>query len=268
MLVTAASGRTGTRVADRLRAAGLPVRAVSRSTTPRFDWEEPATWADVLDGARSAYVAFSPDLSVPGAADTLRAFAAAARSAGLDRLSLLSGRGEAASLVAEDAVLEEFPAASVVRSSWFAQNFTEGEFAAMLTGGVLALPVGDVPEPFVDADDVADVAVATLTGEGHAGEVYEVAGPRLLTFAEVVAEIGALVGRDLQYVELEMDDAVAGWREAGLPPEVVELLSALFPEVFGGQNSVLTDGVERALGRPPRDISAHLSAAAAAGVWS
>ncbi len=88
---------------------------------------------------------------------------------------------------------------TILRSSFFSQNFSESFFLEPILGGEVALPAGDVPEPFVDAEDIADVAVAALTEDGHAGELYELTGPRLLTFAEAVGEISRATGRKVRY---------------------------------------------------------------------
>jgi uncharacterized protein YbjT (DUF2867 family) len=155
-----------------------------------------------------------------------------------------------------------------VRSTWFAQNFSEDYMLDAVLAGEVALPAGDTPEPFVDADDIADVAVAALTEDGHVGQLYELTGPRLLTFAEAVAEIGRAAGRELRYVPISQAQFAATAAEQGVPREFVELLGYLFGEVLDGRNAHVADGVQRALGRPPRDFSEYARAAAATGVWN
>lgn len=266
-VVLGGTGRTGRRVAAGLRARGVDTLPVARGTTPRFDWDDRRTWAPVLAGAEAAYVAFSPDLAVPGTVDTITALAATARHEGVGRLVLLSGRGEEEAQKCEQAVREAGPEWTVVRAAWFMQNFSESFFLDDVRRGVVALPVGDVPEPFVDADDIADVAVAALTEPGHAGRVYEVTGPRLLTFAEACAEIAAATGRALPYRQVPLDDYTGALRAAGLPADVVDLLAYLFTDVLDGRNAVLADGVREALGRGPRDFRDFARATAATGVW-
>jgi uncharacterized protein YbjT (DUF2867 family) len=125
-----------------------------------------------------------------------------------------------------------------------------------------------VAEPFVDAEDIADVAVAALTENGHAGQVYEVTGPRLLTFAEAVREIAEAAGREVQFVPVTMEQYASALAEHGIPEEVVSLLAYLFTEVLDGRNAHLTDGVRRALGREPRDFADYARDTAATGVWA
>ena len=182
ILVIGGTGKTGRRVAERLTARGVPVRIGSRRSQPAFDWDDPATWPAAIEGTTAAYVAFAPDLALPGAAAAVREVARLASDAGLRRLVLLSGRGEEEALRAEAEARSAFPGVTVLRCSFFAQNFTEGAFAPDVQAGELALPVGDVREPFIDADDIADAAVAALLEDGHEGELYELTGPRLLTF--------------------------------------------------------------------------------------
>jgi uncharacterized protein YbjT (DUF2867 family) len=267
-LVLGGTGKTGRRVADRLRARDLPVRVGSRSGEPPFDWEDRSTWIPALRGTSAAYVSFFPDLAVPAAPEAIAAFAEVALDSGTRRLVLLSGRGEEEAERAERALRGSGAEWTIVRCSWFMQNFSESVFLEPLLEGELALPADAVREPFVDADDIADVAVAALTEDGHAGQLYELTGPRLLTFAEAVDEIGRAVGRDLRYVPIPMDVFVAGATAEGVPVDLVDLLGYLFTEVLDGRNAHLADGVRRALGREPRDFADYARDAAATGVWS
>jgi len=267
VLVTGATGKTGARVTRALEARGITVRAASRSGAVRFDWDDRATWGPALEGARALSVSYAPDLAVPGAAEIVAALAEAATAAGVHRVVLLSGRGEKEALRAEGLVRAAAPGTAVVRSAFFMQNFSESLFGESLVDGELALPVGDVPEPFVDVDDVADAMVAALTEEGHERRTYEVTGPRLLTFAEAVAEIAAASGRNLGYSAIPAADYADALAGAGVPDDVADLLMYLFTQVLDGRNASLTDGVERALGRPPRDFAAFAAEAASTGAW-
>ena len=267
-VVLGASGKTGRRVVERLRARGLPVRLGSRSAHPPFDWNEPHTWAPALQGASAAYVSYFPDLAAPGAPEAVEGLAGVALEAGVERLVLLSGRGEEAAQRSEAALMRSGAAWTVVRASWFNQNFSEAHFREPLLAGELALPAGDVGEPFVDAHDIADVAVAALTEPGHEGEVYEVTGPRALSFAAAVEEIARASGRKLRYTRIGIDDFTAALAQDGVPDDEAALLRYLFTEVLDGRNAHVTDGVQRALGRPPRDFSQFAREAAASGAWS
>ena len=266
-LVLGANGKTGRRVAERLGAAGVPVRRGSRSGTPPFDWEDRVTWAGALDGMGAVYLSYYPDLSVPGAVEVVGEFAELAVRSGVRRIVLLSGRGEAEAEQAETAVQAAGGDVTIVRATWFAQNFSEDYMLEHVLSGAVALPGGDTPEPFVDADDIADVAAAALTDDRHVGELYELTGPRLLTFAQAVEEISRATGRDILYVPVSVEEHEAFCREHGVPDEVVELLTYLFTNVFDGRNAHVTDGVRRALGREPRDFSEYARSAAATGVW-
>ncbi|MDO8211181.1 NmrA family transcriptional regulator [Conexibacter sp. CPCC 206217] len=267
ILVTGGTGKTGRRIAERLASDGRAVRVGSRSGSPAFDWEDRATWSAALDGVSAAYLCYYPDLAVPGAAETVAAFAQLAAQRGVERLVLLSGRGEPEAERAEQLVREVGAETTVVRCAWFNQNFDESYFADGIAAGVLALPAGDVPAAFVDADDVADVAVAALTGDGHAGQLYDVTGPRPLTFAEAVAEIAQAIGRPARYVPISLEEFATGMASAGVPDDVISLLRYLFTEVLVQSNATLGDGVQRALGRPPRDFRDYARRAAAGDAW-
>ena len=269
ILITGGTGKTGRRVAERLEARGLPVRIGSRSADPPFVWEDRATWAAALEGATGLYVSYYPDVAVPGAAETVGALAAQAREAGVERLVLLSGRGEQEAQDAEGLVRGAFPAATVVRSAWFNQNFDEGQLVEGVLTGELALPVdAGTPEPFVDAEDIADVAAAALAEDGHAGELYELTGPELLTFAQAAERISVAAGREVRFVPISVDDFSAEMSAQEVPDDVTWLLSYLFTEVLDGRNARLADGVQRALGREPRGFGDYALQAASRGAWS
>ncbi len=267
-LVVGATGKTGRRVAERLRFRDLPVRSGSRSASPPFDWEDRSTWAPAMEGATAAYVSFYPDIAVPGAPETIAAFADQAVKSGIRRLVLLSGRGEAEAQRAERALQESGAEWTVVRCSWFSQNFSEGFFLEPVLAGKLALPVADVPEPFIDAEDIAEVAVAALTEDGHVGRLYELTGPRLLTFAEAVEEIARASGRPISYTPVSIEQWTSEMAGQGVPDDDVGFLRYLFTEVLDGRNANLTDGVRRALGREPRDFSDYARDAAGTGIWA
>jgi uncharacterized protein YbjT (DUF2867 family) len=267
-LVLGAHGTTGRRVASRLEARGVATRLGSRSGEPPFDWADDRTWPAVLDGVSAAYVVYSPDLVAPEALDRVRRFAALAADGGVGRLVLLSGRGEKAAEQAEQAVMATGTAWTIVRSAFFAQNFSEKGFEEFIRSGTVALPAPEVGEPFVDAEDVADVAMAALTEEGHTGQVYEVTGPRLLSFADAVADIAAATGRPLVFERITAAEFVARLTAAGLPGDDAQVFAEIFETVLDGRNAHLSDGVQRALGRPPRDFTDYAAAAAATGVWS
>jgi len=264
ILVLGGTGKTGRRVADRLTSLGLPVRIGSRSAAPAFDWADRSTWAAALDGVSAVYVSYYPDLAMPGAYEDVRELTRLAVDAGVGRLVLLSGRGEPRAEASEHTVRDSGLAWTVVRCGWFMQNFSEGFLVDQVLDGVLAIPVPDVPEPFVDAGDIADVAVAALTQDGHAGRVYELTGPRLLTFAQAAEELSRATGRTITSVVVTPEEYEAAAVAAGLHPEEAAGLTALFTDVLDGRNAHLSDGVREALGRPARDFADYAKANATA----
>ena len=249
-------------------ARGQPVRVGSRSGTPRFDWEDPDTWRPALRDVGAAYINYYPDLAIPGAAERVRAFVESALEHDVRRLVLLSGRGEEEAQQTERVVQGSGANWTILRASWFAQNFSDGFLLDGVRTGVLALPAGTVPEPFVDAEDIADVAVVALTDDRHAGQLYELTGPRLLTFAQAVDEIASATGRDIRYVQISSEEFTTGLAQLELPGNIVWLLTYLFDTVLDGRNASLADGVQRAIGREPRDFARYTRAAAASGHWN
>jgi uncharacterized protein YbjT (DUF2867 family) len=267
-LVVGGTGKTGRRVAERLQARGVETRIASRSSNPLFDWNDPSTWNTVLEGVTAAYITYAPDLAIPGATDLIRRFVDEAVAQGVKRLVLLSGRGEEEAQACERIIQQAGVEWTVVRSSWFMQNFSEGEFLGMVLGGTITLPAADVPEPFIDVNDIADVAVAALTEEGHAGEIYEVTGPRTLTFTELACEISQAAGREVQFVQIPKEAFAQAITESGTPDDIVWLLNYLFEKILDGRNAYVCDGVQRALGREPADFADYARRIAVRGTWS
>ncbi len=267
VLVLGATGKTGRRIVKMLEDKGVPTRLGSRSAVPAFDWNNESTWDDCLDGVSAIYINYAPDLAMPGATDAIQALVERAGDQGVERLVLLSGRGEEEAQACERIVQDSGIASTIVRASWFSQNFSEGAFVEMVQAGQITLPDVDTPEPFVDVDDIAEVITVALTEPGHAGEIYEVTGPRLLTLADVADELSRATGREIRYVPVPHDAFVNGVAESGAPKDVVWMLDYLFATVLDGRNAYLTDGIQRALGRPPKDFADYARDIAATGIW-
>jgi len=268
IVLVGGSGKTGGRIMKRLEERGLTIRAASRSSARPFDWEDRSTWRGALQGASSAYVAFQPDLAVAWAAEAIEALAKVAVECGLDHIVLLSGRGEDGAQRSEAALKASGIGTTILRASWFCQNFSEGAFVEQILAGRLQLPAGEVKEPFIDADDIADAAVAALTHPSHRNKTYELTGPRALTFREAVAEIAAASGRPIEYEQVSMADFTGGLAAAGLPQGLIDLLEELFGQVLDGRNSGVMGGVADTLGRPATDFSQYARRTAATGIWS
>ncbi|MBG0851648.1 NAD(P)H-binding protein [Streptomyces spinoverrucosus] len=268
VVVTGATGRTGSRVARAVQAAGLTVRAASRAQG--FDWADRSTWARTLRGADAAYLVHPGDVGSPQATRAVGLLAHEAVSLGVRRLVLLSARGEVQARPTEEALRESGADWTVVRSAWFMQNFSEGPLVEGLRlSGELVFPGGEVREPFVDLRDVADVVVAALAaGDRYVGQGIDVSGPRLLTFGEAVAEIAKATGRELRYRPVPAAEYGAHLAAFGEPPEAVDLLVDVFETLLDGRNAHLSDGVQQVLGREPRDFTQFVTEAAAAGTWT
>jgi uncharacterized protein YbjT (DUF2867 family) len=266
-LILGGEGKTGRPVAERLRERGHEVRIGSRSAAIPFDWRDPSGWPAALEGVHAVYIAYQPDLAVPGSDGDIRQLSRLAAEAGVRRLVLLSGRGEDAADVSEAAMKEAGIAWTVLRGSWFFQNFSEGLFAEPILAGELVLPSATVREPFVDTRDIADVAVTALTQDGHADKTYELTGPRLMTFREAVAEFSAAGGRDVAYTSVTVEAYAGMLREANMPEDVVWLVTYLFGSVLDGRNERLSGDIAQVLGRPPRDFADFARETAETGFW-
>ena len=267
ILVIGATGKTGSRVAAKLEARGLAVRRGSRNSAVPFDWEAPETWAPALWGTRAAYVTYFPDLAFPGAVEKLESLVETAKDVGVEHLILLSGRGEHHARLGEEVVRASGVDFTLVRAAWFAQNFSEGYLRDPVLSGVLPMPGGGIAEPIVDIDDIADVVVAALTEDGHRGKLYEVTGPRLMTFSEMAEALSRATGRPIRHIPISFEDFHVNIARSG-GTFVADVFTAIARETLDGRNAHTTDGVRQALGRPPRDFSEFAQAAARAGAWS
>jgi uncharacterized protein YbjT (DUF2867 family) len=221
-----------------------------------------------MQGMHGAYVTYQPDLAVPDGISDITSFIEIARDVGLHHIVLLSGRGEAGARQAEEVVINSGLSWNIVRASWFFQNFSESFMVDGILNGELALPAGDTLEPFVDADDIADVVVAALTQSALHNRVFEVSGPRAMTFAQCMSELSEALGRPVKYTRIPVDDFIGAVAQQGETEQMQWLLRELFTVVLDGRNSHLVSGVEEALGRPATDFKRYLEKTIDSGGWS
>ncbi|MFF3748989.1 NAD(P)H-binding protein [Streptomyces sp. NPDC002018] len=273
-VVIGGTGKTGRRVVARLRERGVPTRAASRSGQTPFDWEDPSTWNAALDGAGSVYI-----VPLDIAPSRTPALVERAVASGVTRLVLLSARGAdvpgyfgpafdgGPHVEGEHAVRASGVAWTILRPGWFAQNFSEGAFRDEVAAGELSLAAGDGAASFVDAEDIAEVAVAALTGPGHDGEVYELSGPRALTVDDCLAEIARVTGHRARYVPLDEAAYRARLTSRGVSEEEASTWADALKPIRTSLEAPVLDGVVRALGRPPRDFAEFARTEAAAGAW-
>ncbi len=268
ILVIGGTGKTGRRVAAGLEALGHEVRIGARSAEPSFDWDDPTTFAPALRGMDKAYIVYYPDLAVPGAKEAITTLTETALKEGVEKVVLLSGKGEKEAEACEEIVAHSGLRYTLVRASWFNQNFSESFLLEPILAGHVALPMPNAEIPFVDANDIAEVAVQALTDDQYDGQTLEVTGPRKLTFKQIVETVAAATGRDIQYQPISLDDYKVVMKNAGLPDDYVWLFTYLFSEVLGNaDNQVVTNDVEKVLGRKAIDFQEFARKTAATGLW-
>lgn len=268
ILVLGSNGKTGRRVVERLeKIENIEIRLGSRNEKIPFDWEKPETWEKVLQDIDAVYITFQPDLAIPSAADIIQNFTLLATKSGIQKIVLLSGRGEKEAQVCEEIVKTNAENWTIVRASWFNQNFSESIFLDPVLAGIVALPRAEALEPFVDADDIADVVTASLLDEKHNGQTYELTGPRLLTFEQIVNEIANATGKNITFQALSLSEYVQMLREYQIPEDFIWLVNYLFEQVLDSRNSSITSDVEKVLGRKAKDFSAYAKETAETGIW-
>ena len=269
ILVIGGTGKTGRKVVQGLKKQDQNVRVGARSNTPAFDWHDPATWPDALAGMDKVYITFYPDLAVPGAYEAVKGLTEEAKKAGVKKAVLLSGKGEKEAERCEQAVADSGLDYTLVRASWFNQNFSESFLMDPILAGYVALPMPDAKIPFVDTGDIADVVVKALLDDAHNGKTYAVTGPRAITFEEAVREIAASTGKAIKYQPVSLDDYSAMMKSAGVPADYIWLFDYLFREVLGKpENQEISNDVEKVLGRKPKDFSEFARETAKTGVWN
>ena len=269
ILVIGGTGKTGRKVANKLTEAGQNVRIGSRSASLSFDWDKPEGWSLALEGMDKVYITFQPDLAVPGVLDAIEELTKQAKKCNVKKLVLLSGKGEREAQLCEQVVIHSGLDYTIVRASWFNQNFSESFFLEPIIEGFVALPQAEVKIPFVDTDDIADVAVAALLNDDHNGKIYQLTGPRLLTFKEVVQEISEAIGREISFTPIALSAYTGVMKQQGVPADFIWLVEYLFSEVLGNTSiSEITNDIENVLGRKPKDFSEYIKETAATGVWN
>lgn len=269
ILVIGGTGKTGRKVAERLTQKHQNVRIGSRNGHPAFDWEDSATWPAALAGMDKVYITFQPDLAVPGALAAIEGLTQVALKSGVQKLVLLSGKGEREAELCEQVVMQSGIDYTIVRATWFNQNFSESFFLDPILAGQVALPQATAKVPYVDTDDIADVAVEALLNDQHNGQIYELTGPRTWTFPEVVQEIAAATGREISFTAISLSDYKQMLEQFQLPAAYVWLINYLFTEVLGNeQNAIVTHDIEKVLGRKPKDFSEYVRKVAAMGIWN
>jgi uncharacterized protein YbjT (DUF2867 family) len=268
ILILGGTGKTGRRVAERLKFLGYSnIRIGSRKESPAFDWENSDTWLDALEGIATVYITFQPDLAIPSAVETIKKFTSLATNIGITKMILLSGRGEKEAQVCEKIVMSTAINWTIVRASWFNQNFSESVFLEPILNGFVALPRAEALEPFTDADDIADVVVEAIINDEHIGQIYELTGPRLLTFPQVIEEISKATGRNIEFQSLTLDENVNLLKEYQLPEDYIWLVNYLFTEVLDGRNASVTNDIEKILGRKAKDFTEFVKETSLTGIW-
>jgi len=268
ILVIGANGKTGSRVIERLKNnTEIEIRPAFRTAEIPFDWENPETWIKALDKIDTVYITFQPDLAVPSAVEIIRKFSFLATKLGVEKMVLLSGRGEKEAQVCEEIIKSTAKKWTIVRASWFNQNFSESFFLEPIMSGFVALPRAEALEPFTDANDIADVVTACLLDDKHNGQTYELTGPELLTFPETVAIIAKACNKEIQFQALSLEEYKQMLHEYQVPDDHIWLINYLFEQVLDGRNSTITNDIEKVLERKPTDFSTYAKEAAKTGIW-
>ncbi|MEC7770857.1 MAG: NAD(P)H-binding protein [Bacteroidota bacterium] len=267
-LIIGGTGKTGRKVVESLEFLNQNVRIGSRFSKPAFDWNNEDTWENALEGVDKMYITYQPDLAVPGALQSIEQLIRLAKKKNLKKVVLLSGKGEREAELCEQVVIHSGLDYTIVRASWFSQNFSESFFLEPIQQGFVALPQAEVQVPYVDTGDIADVVVEALLHNEHNGNIYQLTGPTTLSFKEAIAEIANATNRDIAFAPISIEEYVVAMKEHDVPADFVWLIEYLFTEVLGNPMvSETTNDIEKVLKRKPKSFAEYVKETAKTGVW-
>ena len=269
ILVIGGTGKTGSRIVEQLKKKGITPRIGARNESPSFNWHDKDTWVHALTGIDKMYVSYYPDLAVPGAKEAIQSVTYLAKELGVKKIVLLSGKGETEAEACEKIVMESDLDYNIVRASWFHQNWSESFFLAPIQSGEVALPLSDVLIPFVDANDIAEVATKVLLDDTYNGEIIELTGPELITFKDAVNLISKTSKRTLNFYDITLPQYINGMKQQKTPTDVVWLMEYLFSHVLTNpENQIVSHDIERVLGRKATTFLAYAEETAKTGIWN
>jgi len=268
-LVIGATGKTGSRVVKQLQKRGIEPRIGSRSATPSFNWHNKDTWVKSLKGIEKMYVTYYPDLAVPGAKEAIESLVYLGIEMGVKKMVLLSGKGETEAEACEKIVMDSGINYTIVRASWFNQNWSESFFLDPILSGEVALPMSDVLIPFVDANDIAEVAATVLLDDTYNGEIIELTGPELITFKDIVNIISRVSNRKINFYDITLEKYIVGMKQRQIPDAVVWLIEYLFSHVLTNpKNQMVVNDIERVLGKKAKTFLEYAQETSETGIWS
>jgi uncharacterized protein YbjT (DUF2867 family) len=263
VLVTGASGTTGSRLARQLAAQGVAVTAANRSGIGprgtlgvRFDWYDVSTHPGALAGAERMYLI--PPSRDPDPQAVMVPFLEQAREAGVRRAVLLSNSvipsGGPGTGAVHQAIAVMFDEWAVLRPSWFMQNVTGNHMHAqsIRTSATITTATGNGRVGFVDAHDIARVAVEALLSPTPLNTDLILTGPEALSYDDVAAILTDVSGYTITHVHVSVADLRALYENAGLPSTSAQYLAALDNSIASGIEDRTTDTVERVTGGSPR----------------
>ncbi|WP_335975036.1 NmrA family NAD(P)-binding protein [Gaetbulibacter jejuensis] len=269
ILIIGGTGKTGRRVVEQLQKKGIQPRIGSRQATPSFDWDDKNTWIESLKGIEKMYITYYPDLAAPGAKEAIESLTYLAKELGVKKIVLLSGKGEVEAEACEAIVKNSGVDYTIVRASWFNQNWSESFFLDPILSGEVALPMSNVLIPFVDANDIAEVAATVLLDNDYNGKTIEVTGPELITFKDIIHTISTVTNRNLNFHEITLEQYIEGMRQMQLPEDVIWLIEYLFSNVLTNPNNQkISNDIEQVLGRKARTFLEYAKETAETEIWS
>ena len=275
--VTGATGQLGRLVIEKLKAKTDTSEIVALVRNPEkakdlgvalrtADYGKPATLEAALAGVVTLLLISSSEI---GQRATQHAnVIEAAQKTGVKRIvytSLLHADTSPLSLAEEHRQTEAAIKASglaytLLRNGWYTENHL-GSLPGALAAGAFIGSAGEGRVASATREDYAEAAVAVLTGQGHEGKTYELAGDTAWTLSELAAEVSRQTGREIPYQNLSEADYTAALRQAGLPEPIAQVLAS--SDVGASQGALFDEGRElsRLIGRPTTPLVTAVAAA-------
>ncbi|MDN9011707.1 ergot alkaloid biosynthesis protein [Brevibacillus laterosporus] len=270
ILITGGTGTTGSRIAKKLTELGHNVRIASRAKSQiagtervHFDWHDGATYERSLENVKKLYLVAPAGVFDP--APIVLPFLDMALKAGVQRIVMLS-----ALIIPDDgpvfgklheAVIKQAPEWAVLKPSYFMQNFINLQHGLTIKNeSRIITATGNGKIGFIDAEDIAEVGVRALIDEIPHNTSHVITGPQALSYSEVAAMIGSVIGRTIKHVNIHKSTLQEKLAKAGLSMDYARFMADLDENIGNGAEKLVTDTVERVTGRKPRSMSDFISA--------
>lgn len=274
ILVTGATGTIGQALIKQLQTKNADfvagVRNVeeakkklpSVSNFVEFDFSNSATYEGAVENIDSVFVLGPP--IVLNLEELVAPFLDFLKGKGINRVVYLSALGsENMKLLTFHTTLtqkikDDGFDYTILKPSFFAQNFKNYEWENITERGVVYVPAGTGKAGFVDVNDIAAVAAAALTEDGHSGKTYEITGPEILGYQDAANLLSEVMGKQIVYPNPTPEEFGATLKQAGAPDFIASYMIDVYSMILNNHVNVLSNHVEEVTGKKPTTLKSVL----------